>query len=146
MNAKIPRTTVPDDQFGLCPQCMEVGDHGAEQLWRNVGRDHYVCCDKHNCYWLVGSNLFSAWRDEPKELHLENRAKLDAMDQVQPRYYPEKEVLERILEVETQHLVSLYSGLSYDKRRLLLCLLQEMARVDILPNGEVRQRAVDLPF
>ena len=44
---------------GYCPLC---DNEPAEIL--NVGREHYAIC--HNCraYWHVGSNLFSAWRNE----------------------------------------------------------------------------------
>ena len=70
--------TAPDDHFGVCPRCMEAGNY-ADQIWRNVGREHYLCCDKHNVYWWVGSNLFSNWHHETEEMRQQNAAKLTTM-------------------------------------------------------------------
>lgn len=30
----------------------------------NIGREHYAVCEEHRYFWHIGSNLFSAWRDE----------------------------------------------------------------------------------
>ena len=55
------------DDFGLCPVC------GAEPTILNVGRVHYACCHEHRVYWPIGSNLFSAWRDEEPEVWESNK-------------------------------------------------------------------------
>ncbi len=48
------------DEFGLCPVCSNDPDI------LNVGRNHIAVCHAHKVFWLVGSNLFSGWRnDEP---------------------------------------------------------------------------------
>lgn len=50
------------DYFGLCPVCSN------DPNILNVGRDHFAVCHEHKVYWLVGSNLFSSWRDEDPEI------------------------------------------------------------------------------
>ena len=55
------------DDFGLCPIC------GAEPTILNVGRIHFAVCHEHKVYWAIGSNLFSAWRDEEPEIWEENK-------------------------------------------------------------------------
>ncbi len=30
----------------------------------NLGRQHWGVCHEHRLRWLIGENLFSAWRDE----------------------------------------------------------------------------------
>lgn len=34
----------------------------------NIGRDHYIACDKCRTYMYVGSNLMSSWRQENKDI------------------------------------------------------------------------------
>lgn len=34
----------------------------------NIGRGHYVACDKCRTYIFVGSNLMSCWRQENKDI------------------------------------------------------------------------------
>ena len=53
------------EYFGGCPEC------GSQDGYFNVGRDHWVVCEKHKTRWCIGSNLFSSWRDETKEEQLE---------------------------------------------------------------------------
>lgn len=55
---------LPNDYWGLCPECVQDGEFNNEILNRNVNRDHYMCCDKHKTFWWIGSNLFSHWREE----------------------------------------------------------------------------------
>jgi hypothetical protein len=56
--------------FGVCPTC------GKSDGNLNIGRNHWSHCKKHKTKWYTGSNLFSAWKDEPAELHEENAALL----------------------------------------------------------------------
>lgn len=65
-----------DDHFGGCPLCMGSGVN------RNIGREHYFCCDLHKVYWHVGSNLFSAWRGEPESLWESNRVLIETYTRV----------------------------------------------------------------
>lgn len=44
--------------YGVCPEC------GKTDGFLNVGRDHWFLCAAHKTKWCVGSNLFSAWREE----------------------------------------------------------------------------------
>jgi hypothetical protein len=59
-----------DSYFGGCPQCG--GTHGC----MNIGRDHWFVCDDHKTKWLVGSNLFSSWREENEETWRQNAQRL----------------------------------------------------------------------
>jgi len=47
--------------FGHC------GVEGHENFFRNLGRDHWMCCDQCKLKWYIGSNLFSTWFDETEE-------------------------------------------------------------------------------
>jgi hypothetical protein len=58
------------DRFGVCPVCG-VGD-----LFLNVGRTHWFCCEEHEVTWFVGANLFSSWRHEDEETWRKNEEKL----------------------------------------------------------------------
>jgi hypothetical protein len=73
------------DYFGLCPICHREG------RCRNIGRDHWFACDLHRLKWLVGSNLFSNWREEDKEQWLENERVLSAYKKAEPYFLPTKE-------------------------------------------------------
>jgi hypothetical protein len=59
------------ENWGLCPFCKEPGDR-----YLNVGRVHFVVCDDCEACWLIGSNLFSSWRHESKEVWQANEALL----------------------------------------------------------------------
>lgn len=50
--------TTTDHHFGACPQC------GNDDGFYNAGRNHWFVCHEHKVRWWVGSNLFSAWREE----------------------------------------------------------------------------------
>ena len=84
VSARRRALTEIDDRWGLCPACVKAGEYRTQQLWRNLGKDHYVCCDIHNCCWLVGTNIFSSWQHEPEEVRRKNAAKLGAMRRVTP--------------------------------------------------------------
>ena len=47
--------------FGHCP----VPEHMNRHL--NIGRGHWMVCDECRLKWLVGSNLFSSWREEDEK-------------------------------------------------------------------------------
>jgi len=38
----------------------------------NIGRGHFVACDKCKTYIFVGSNLMSNWREENKDIWRKN--------------------------------------------------------------------------
>jgi len=45
---------------------------GHETRLFNIGRGHYVACDKCRSYIFVGSNLMSCWRQENKDVWQKN--------------------------------------------------------------------------
>ena len=47
-----------ENYFGHCP------NKNHRNFVRNVGPDHWMCCDECKIRWLIGSDLFSGWRDE----------------------------------------------------------------------------------
>jgi hypothetical protein len=55
------QSTEYDDFFGVCPEC------GRCEGRANVGRSHWFYCTEHKTKWLVGSNLFSDWREQTRE-------------------------------------------------------------------------------
>lgn len=77
----------PDDPHGLCPECH------AEPEILNVGRNHHGVCHTHKLYWLIGSNLFSGWRDEDPATWKSNELVLDTYKEANPFFYPPKPVL-----------------------------------------------------
>jgi hypothetical protein len=73
-----------DGYFGLCPACRRTDGY------INVERAHWFFCKAHKNKWYIGSNLFSAWRDETEE---EQRRRFDELDfesfeVVEPLYPP----------------------------------------------------------
>jgi thermostable 8-oxoguanine DNA glycosylase len=67
----------PEMVFGVCPVCRQSGE------LRNVGREHWAICVRHRLKWHVGSNMFSAWRDEAPALWAKNDAVLSGYREVQ---------------------------------------------------------------
>lgn len=65
-----PTTTNNTEILGSCPEC------GGCDGYVNAGRTHRAYCLAHKASWLVGSNLFSGWKDETED---EQRAKWDAV-------------------------------------------------------------------
>jgi hypothetical protein len=59
------------DYFGLCPYC------GKTDGCHSVGRDHWYVCHEHKTKWLIGSNLFSTWRDLTEDERRRNRRIFD---------------------------------------------------------------------
>jgi len=47
--------------------------HGHRVRLFNIGRGHWVACDRCKTYIHVGSNLMSNWRQENAEVWKENR-------------------------------------------------------------------------
>ncbi len=64
------RPVTADNHFGGCPHC------GRNDGYLNDGRDHWFFCDSHKTKWLVGSNLFSSWREEDDKVWRLNLFKL----------------------------------------------------------------------
>lgn len=46
--------------------------HGHETRLFNIGRSHYVACDRCRKYIFVGANLMSGWRQENKGIWQKN--------------------------------------------------------------------------
>ena len=49
---------------------------GHETRLFNIGRDHYVACDRCRRYVHVGSNLMSSWRRENERVWRRNHASI----------------------------------------------------------------------
>lgn len=62
--------------LGHCPICL------GEARVRNIGREHWGYCEAHRKKWLIGENLFSAWREEAPAIHLENKLFLSSFEEV----------------------------------------------------------------
>lgn len=73
-------THFDDNYWGACPECRSANG----VLVRNVNRCHWFCCDRHRLKWYIGANLFSAWREEPECVWLENAELLDTYRDVEP--------------------------------------------------------------
>lgn len=72
-----------DDYFGLCPTCHSTDGY------LNLRSNHIFLCDAHKVAWPIGSNLFSAWRDETEADWDRNRQKLADYREIEPFYWPE---------------------------------------------------------
>jgi hypothetical protein len=136
-----------DDRFGLCPECVEAGEFGAEQTWANIERNHFIYCEKHQTSWRVGSNLFSSWRHESQKLWEQNAAVLEKMKEVEPRYLPESEAsIKRRANREWQ-VKALFTSMSESKQDVILALMCELSAHKISPDGLGISRTNDfLPF
>jgi hypothetical protein len=64
------------EHFGSCPVC------GTSGCYLNLGRTHVFYCEEHKIGWIVGSNLFSSWREETEEDWQRNLAKLDDFEKI----------------------------------------------------------------
>jgi hypothetical protein len=76
-----------DDSIGLCPICR------TNDGFINTGRTHVGYCKEHKKSWLVGSNLFSNWRNETEE---EQRCiwadvGMDDFEVVEPYFHPRED-------------------------------------------------------
>lgn len=68
--------TVP--YFGGCPECR------THDGYVNVGKDHWIVCEKCKVKWHVGSGLFSSWEQETETDWARNRELLAGFRQVEP--------------------------------------------------------------
>jgi hypothetical protein len=73
-----PSAVEEDEYFAGCPHCRKVGNIF------NVGRNHWAVCHRHKTKWLVGSNLFSNWREETEADWLSNQYRLANYRIVEP--------------------------------------------------------------
>jgi len=124
-----------DDCFGLCPECVAAGIYGAKQTWRNVGRENYVCCDEHNVFWCLGSNIISSWRDESEELWQQNSAELETMRRVEPRFLPKSEVAAKQRALRERQVNDLFFFLDEKQQEIVLALLSELSGMEITEHG-----------
>ncbi len=69
--------------FGYCPEC---GDDNEHQDCLNVRASHFGCCHLHRLYWLIGLNLFSAWKDEDESIWKANAERLEGYVETKPAY------------------------------------------------------------
>ena len=69
-----------DNYFGLCPEC------GTTDGFLNIRSNHFFVCDDCKTAWCVGSNLFSAWKEEDESVWEKNEAKLADYRMVEPIY------------------------------------------------------------
>ena len=73
-----PASITTDDYFGGCPYC------GANDGYMNVEREHWFICNRHKTKWLIGSNLFSGWKDEDETEWTRNEYRLENYMEVEP--------------------------------------------------------------
>jgi hypothetical protein len=66
--------------WGVCPVCHKTDG------FANAGRTHIFFCREHRTRWVIGSNLFSCWRDETEEEQraLYDRLELGEFEEVEP--------------------------------------------------------------
>jgi len=57
--------------------------HGHATRLFNIGRCHYVACDKCRTYIFVGSNLMSGWRQENKDVWQQNADSIEGYKEVE---------------------------------------------------------------
>jgi len=74
--------------FGCCPECCKDScDPKQDFIYCNIGRDHWFYCDKHQQAWIIGSNLFSGWREETEDVWEANFNKLCTYSGFTPENY-----------------------------------------------------------
>jgi len=93
-------TVTTDDYFGGCPEC------GCTDGYMNISRNHWFVCDEHRTKWLVGSNLFSSWREEGETIWRQNWERLLSYREVKPVLpdYPDREQTDAFPEFTTEEL------------------------------------------
>jgi hypothetical protein len=62
-----PENAVGNFLLGEC-FCEVRCRHGHETRLFNIGRGHFVACDRCRTYIFVGSNLMSNWRGESEDV------------------------------------------------------------------------------
>lgn len=69
-----------DNHFGACPHC------GGSDQFLNIGRNHWMVCERHGVKWPIGSNLFGCWRSETEDDWKRNAEVLRGYAHVKPIY------------------------------------------------------------
>ncbi len=75
---QFPEKVTTDEYFGGCPTC------GKNDGYFNVHRTHWMVCNRHKTRWLVGSNLFSSWREETEADWKENMERMGGYAVIRP--------------------------------------------------------------
>ena len=81
------------DPFFGCPQC------GKTSKCLNIGRDHWCYCTDDRVTWMIGSNLFSSWRDETEADWAANRQFLDRFCPVQCDGTPDRAAISNTVHI-----------------------------------------------
>lgn len=76
----LTRPKTDDDRFGTCPIC------GGCDHFVNIGRTHWMVCERHKLKWNIGENLFRCWRFETEEDWRRNAETLSGVAEVQAAY------------------------------------------------------------
>ena len=79
-----------DKRHGVVVGNFELGEcfcdvrcrFGHETRLFNIGRGHYVACDKCRRFVFVGSNLMGSWRDEDRAVWEENCRSIEGYEEV----------------------------------------------------------------
>lgn len=64
--------------FEGCPEC------GGDDGMINIGKSHWLVCDKHRVYWCVGYNLITIPDDETEEVQRRIYRRVEGYRSVQP--------------------------------------------------------------
>lgn len=75
------RIEAADDRFGICPVC------GGCDHFLNIGRTHWMVCERHRLKWNIGENLFRCWRFETEEDWRRNADTLRGYAEVRAAYH-----------------------------------------------------------
>ena len=70
MNKSKPVEFNDEHYFGHC-SCPEHENH-----YLNIGRCHWMICNKCKIKWFIGENLFSSWREQNENIWRENEEKI----------------------------------------------------------------------
>ena len=57
--------------------------HGHEVRLFNIGRGHFVACDRCRTYMHVGSNLMSSWRQEDQDIWRANNDSVEGYERLE---------------------------------------------------------------
>ena len=82
----IKMTTAVGEVHGNFDMGTFFGDvrciHGHKTRLFNVGRGHYVACDRCRSFIRVGENLMSCWRQENQDIWNHNLASIEGYKEV----------------------------------------------------------------
>jgi hypothetical protein len=79
LNFLIKHNFIEEYPFGVC----RCGNEGA---YFNVNRTHWFYCNDCKTRWLVGSNLFSSWREETEKDWEKNVEEYGSYKEIKPAY------------------------------------------------------------